>query len=91
MLADPDIEVFDKTAPNDLHVEPCIEAARQGRHVICDKPLARAEDEALRMLDAVRSANVKDMVAFSFRFAPAVRLAWELLKNGRIVHLTAPP
>jgi predicted dehydrogenase len=84
MVADPQVEILDNTAPNDLHTEPCIEAAQQGKHVICEKPLARTSEEALRMLEAVRSANVKHMVAFNFRFAPAVRLAWELLKRGRI-------
>jgi predicted dehydrogenase len=84
MLADPEIEVFDNTGPNDLHLEPCIEAVTQGKHLICEKPLARTGSEAQKMLDAVRSANVKHMVAFNFRFVPAVRLAWELLRQGKI-------
>jgi predicted dehydrogenase len=84
MLADPTIDVFDNTGPPDAHMEPCVESARQGKHVICEKPLARGSDEARAMLDAARSANVKHMVAFNFRFVPAVRLAWELLRQGKI-------
>jgi predicted dehydrogenase len=39
-INDPSITLFDNTAPNHVHVEPCIAAARAGKHVLCEKPLA---------------------------------------------------
>ena len=84
MLADPDVQLFDNGGPNDLHAEPCIAAAQAGKAVFCEKPLARTAEEAKTMLDAVRKAGVKNMVAYNTRFVPAVRLAYELIKSGKL-------
>ena len=59
LVEDPDVEVFDNCGPNNVHAEPCIAAAEAGKHVICEKPLARNSREAKMMLDAVRKAGVK--------------------------------
>jgi predicted dehydrogenase len=80
----PDIDVIDNGGPNDTHAEPCIAAARAGKHVICEKPLGRTATEALTMLEAVRAANVTHMCAFNYRFVPAVRLARDLVRSGRL-------
>lgn len=82
MLADGQIQLFDNGGPNNLHAQPCIEAARAGKHVLCEKPLARSAGEAQAMWDAVREAGVKHMVAFNYRFVPAIRLARDLIHNG---------
>lgn len=79
-----DIDVFDNGGPNDAHAEPCIAAARAGKHVICEKPLGRNAAEAYRMLEAVRAAGVTHMCAFNYRFVPAVRLAKEIIAAGRL-------
>ncbi len=92
MLDDDDVHLFDNGGPNDAHAEPTIAAARAGKHVFCEKPLARNADEARRMLDAVKKARVKHMVAFNYRFVPALRLARDLIasgKLGRIYHYRA--
>lgn len=83
LVADDRITLFDNTGPNDLHAEPCIAAARAGKHVICEKPLARNGAEALQMLDAVRAAGVTHLCGFNYRFVPAVRLAKQLIVDGR--------
>jgi predicted dehydrogenase len=72
MLKDDRIQLFDNGGPNDVHAEPCIEAAQAGMHVLCEKPLARTAKEAATMLDAVTKAGVKHMPAFNYRFVPAV-------------------
>jgi predicted dehydrogenase len=54
------------------HAEPCIEAAKAGMHVLCEKPLARTAKEAAAMLEAVTKAGVKHMTTFNYRFVPAV-------------------
>jgi len=84
ILADDRIQLFDNGGPNDTHAEPCIAAAQAGKHVICEKPLARTGEEARTMLDAVNKAGVKHMVAFNYRFVPAVRQAYELIHSGAL-------
>jgi len=92
MLADDGVQLFDNGGPNNVHAEPCIAAAQAGKHVLCEKPLARSAEEAKGMLDAVEKAGVKHMVAFNYRFVPALRQARELIESGalgRIYHFRA--
>jgi predicted dehydrogenase len=84
MLEDDRIQLFDNGGPNDMHAEPSIAAAQAGKHVFCEKPLARTAEEGKSMLDAVTKAGVKNMVAFNYRFVPAIRLAYELIKSGKL-------
>jgi predicted dehydrogenase len=84
MLADPRIQLFDNGGPNDQHAAPCIAAAEAGKHILCEKPLARNAAEAKTMLDAVNKAGVKHMVAFNYRFVPAIRQAYELIHSGAL-------
>ncbi|HMA34923.1 MAG TPA: Gfo/Idh/MocA family oxidoreductase [Chloroflexia bacterium] len=92
MLADPRVQLFDNAGPNDQHAGPSIAAAEAGKHIICEKPLARSRAEARAMLDAVQKAGVKHMVGFNYRFVPAIRQAYELIQSGklgRIFHFRA--
>jgi predicted dehydrogenase len=84
MLDDKEVQLFDNGGPNDAHAEPSIAAARAGKHVFCEKPLARTAAEAKTMLDAVKKAKVKHQAAFNYRFVPAVRQAYELIKSGKL-------
>lgn len=84
MMEDDRIQLFDNGGPNNLHAEPSIAAAQAGKHVFCEKPLARTAEEAKTMLDAVTKAGVKHMVAFNYRFVPAIRLARNLIESGRL-------
>ncbi len=84
MLDDDRVQLFDNGGPNHLHAEPAIRAAGAGKHVICEKPLARNAGEARTMLDAAVRAGVKHMVAFNYRFVPAIRQARELLQEGAL-------
>ena len=92
MLQNPNIQVFDNGGPNDAHAEPTIAAAEAGMHVFCEKPLARTAEEAKGMLDAAEKAGVKHMVAFNYRFVPAIVQARRLIESGalgRIFHFRA--
>jgi len=92
MLENDQVDVFDNGGPNNAHAEPCIAAAAAGKHVFCEKPLARTAEEARSMLDAVEKAGVKHMVAFNYRFVPAVVQARKLIESGalgRIYHWRA--
>lgn len=84
LVADDDVDVLDNGGPNDAHAEPCIAAAQAGKHVFCEKPLARTAEEARSMLDAVEAAGVKHMVAFNYRFVPAVQQAKKLIESGAL-------
>jgi predicted dehydrogenase len=84
VVSRPDIDVVDIVTPNDSHAPIAIAAAQAGKHIICEKPLARGGDEAKTMLDAVRKAGVIHMVAFNYRRTPAVALARKYIEEGRI-------
>ena len=84
VVADPDVQVVENLLPNHLHAEPAIAAAEAGKHVLCEKPLARNAEEARSMLAAAAGAGVVHMCAFNYRFVPAVRRARELLEAGEL-------
>ncbi len=84
VIARPDIDIVDICTPNDSHAEIAIAAAKAGKHILCEKPLARSAPEAKLMLDAVRAAGVSHSVAFNYRHTPAVVMAKKLIDEGRI-------
>lgn len=84
MLEDDDVQLFDNGGPNDAHAEPSIAAAQAGKHVLCEKPLGRTAAESKEMLDAVQKAGVKHMVAFNYRFVPAIRQIRQLVESGAL-------
>lgn len=84
LIRDDRVQLFDNGGPNDAHAEPSIEAAKAGKHVLCEKPLARNAKEAATMVEAVTKAGVKNMVAFNYRYVPATRQAYELIKSGQL-------
>lgn len=84
MLEDDRIKLFDNGGPNNVHAEPCAMAAEKGIHILCEKPLARTAEEAKSMLDTVKKAGVKHMVAHNYRFVPALRQARDLIASGAL-------
>jgi predicted dehydrogenase len=86
-VADREIDIVDICTPNDSHAEIAIAAAKAGKHIMCEKPLARTAPEAKTMLDAVEASGVTNMVAFNYRHTPAVAFARKLIDEGRIGRL----
>ncbi|MGZ2385428.1 levoglucosan dehydrogenase [Rhizobium leguminosarum] len=84
VVARSDIDVIDICTPNNVHAEIAIAAAEAGKHIICEKPLARTVEEARAMAAAVKKAGVIHMVAFNYRRTPAVALAKKYIEEGRI-------
>ncbi|MDP9283373.1 MAG: Gfo/Idh/MocA family oxidoreductase [Actinomycetota bacterium] len=84
LVADPEVELFDNTGPNNVHAEPTVAAAEAGKHVLCEKPLGRTADESYEIWRRVEGAGVKHMTAFNYRFVPAVRLARGLIESGEL-------
>src|SRR5258706_1421363 len=89
VVDDPDIAIVDNAAPNHLHVEPTLRAAKLGKHLFCEKPLAPTAAEAHRVWRAAESAGVLHMCLFNYRFMPAIREAKrriEARELGDILH-----
>jgi predicted dehydrogenase len=84
VVEDPDVHVVDIATPNHLHAEIAIAAAQAGKHIICEKPLARTAEESKAMWEAVKDANIVHMVAFNYRRTPAVALAKKYIEEGAI-------
>ena len=85
----PDIDAVDICVSDALHKEIALEALKNGKHVLCEKPLALTGDDALEMLLAAGNAGVKAMCGFNYRFVSAVVLARNLIKSGvmgRVYH-----
>lgn len=84
VIADPEVGIIDVGTPGDTHAPISIAAARAGKHVLCEKPLANSVGEAKQMLAAVREAGVCHMVNFNYRRMPAVSLAQQMIAAGEI-------
>src|SRR5690349_1725274 len=84
VVEDKSVDVIDIAVPNDMHPQIAIAAAEAGKHIICEKPLARTSAEARAMRDAVAKAGVIHMVAFNYRRTPAVAMAKKLITEGAI-------
>ena len=89
LLADPDVDAVYVPLPNHLHAEWTIAAARAGKHVLCEKPLAMTAADAERMIEACRAEGVTLMEAFMYRLHPSWVAVRELVAAGRIGRLTA--
>ncbi|HEY4186434.1 MAG TPA: Gfo/Idh/MocA family oxidoreductase [Polyangia bacterium] len=75
--------------PNGLHAEYSIRAARAGKHVLCEKPMAISVNECERMIDASRAAHKKLMVAYRMQYEPYNREAIRMARAGELGKLKA--
>ena len=80
----PDVDAVYITEPNDKHADFAVRCAREGVHVLCEKPLAISEEECRRMIDACRDAGVKLMTAYRLHFEPSNLEVIRLVEQGRI-------
>lgn len=83
-IADPAIDLVDIVTPNFLHKEMALAAAEAGKHIYCEKPLARTAVEANEMYRAAEEAGVTTLAGFNFLRNPAVAFARELVEAGEI-------
>jgi predicted dehydrogenase len=79
-----DIDLVDIVTPNNAHAEIAIDAARHGKHILCEKPLASSLAEAEEMNHAVEQAGVTTQVGFVFRKWPAMAAAKGLVEAGEL-------
>jgi len=84
LVAREDIDLIDIASPNDTHAEIALAAARAGKMILCEKPLAMNGPEGKTMVQAVEKAKVPNMVWYNYRRVPAVTLARQLIAEGRL-------
>ena len=84
LLADPAIEAVYIPLPNTLHVEWVIKAAKAGKHILCEKPLAPSAAQAAQMQAAARENGVLLMEAFAYLHSPLIAAIKAELDRGAI-------
>jgi len=82
LLADDTIDAVDICTPNYLHAPIAIAALEAGKHVLCERPLARSHDEAAAMLKAARKADRRLMCCVQHRFRPDAQLLRKFVEKG---------
>ncbi len=80
-IADPEVDAVIIATPNFVHPPAAIAAAHAHKHILCEKPLALNYKDALSMLRAAESNDIRHMTAFTYRFVPAMRY---------LAHITQP-
>lgn len=78
------VDVVDICTPTHLHYEMVLQAARAGKHIVCEKPLARTAENAEEMVQICRDAGVKLLVAHVVRFFPEYAQAWQIASSGAL-------
>ena len=79
-----DIDAVDICTPNNLHHEIAIAAAKAGKMILCEKPLAMDVEQGEEMCKAVEEAGIANTVWYNYRRVPAVTLAKQLIDEGKL-------
>jgi predicted dehydrogenase len=87
LVESPLIDIIDISTPNDSHAEIAIAAAQNGKHILCEKPLAMTVKQAQAMLTAATKSKVVHMVCHNYRRIPAIALARRLVNEGTLGQL----
>ncbi len=84
LCTDPEIDLVDIATPNHLHAVMATAAIKAGKIVACEKPLAGTLSDARAMRDFARKARATTFVGFNYRRCPAVALAYQLVRRGKV-------
>jgi len=84
LVSSPDIDIVDIALPQNLHYEIAIAAAKEGKHIFCEKPLAINQKQAEEMLRVCEDNNVKHYLNHNYRRTPAVAFAKKMIDDGKI-------
>lgn len=87
VLNDPDVDAVELCTPHHLHPDAVIAAARAGKHILCQKPLAKTLEECDAMIAAARAAGVTLFYAESNHTMPAATAIKQAVETGRIGQL----
>ncbi len=92
LLADPQLDAVSIITPDACHAQLSIAALEAGKHVLCEKPLALSYGDAQRMVTVAKTTGLQNMVNFSYRNAPALQQAQQIIASGEIgeiIHIEA--
>ncbi len=78
------IDIVDICTPTDLHKDLTLQAAKAGKHVICEKPIALTFQDGQEMIEACKNAGVRLFIAMVVRFFPQYRLAQQTVSSGQL-------
>jgi predicted dehydrogenase len=84
LVGSPDIGLVDIVTPNYMHAPPARAALEAGKAVACEKPIAGTLSDAREMAQLAKKSNLKTFVWFNYRRCPAVALAHQMVKEGRL-------
>lgn len=84
IIKDPEVDLVIIATPNFTHAEIAIAAAKAGKHILCEKPMANKLEDGQAMVDAVEENHVKSLVDFIYTKCPANILAKELMDTGKL-------
>ncbi len=84
LLNDPEIEAVYIPLPNSLHKQWAIRAARQGKHVLCEKPLALNSEDCRQIIAECRRNNVKLMEGFMYRYSDRIRKVQKIIRENKL-------
>jgi len=82
LVKNPEIDAVYIATPVNLHAEQTTAAAAQGKHILCEKPMAMSLIECERMITACQSASVKLGIAYYRRFYPVINRIKQLIREG---------
>ena len=84
VINNPEVELVIIATPNFTHAEIAIAAAKAGKHILCEKPMANNLNDGKEMAEAVKEAGVKSLVDFIYTKCPANILARDLMQSGKL-------
>lgn len=87
LVARDDIDLVSVAVPGFLHKPVVLEAVKNGKHILCEKPLANSLNDAVDMVTAVKKTNVRHCCGYSYRSTPALALAHRFVQEGKIGHI----
>lgn len=79
-----DIDIIDISVPTHLHHDIAMAAAKAGKHIFCEKPMALSYEQAKEMYEAAEENGIKHYLNHNYRRCPAVQLAKKLIDDGKI-------
>jgi len=84
LVARKDIDLVDIACPNQVHAEIAVAAAKAGKMILCEKPLAMNAAQGRKMVEAVEKHDLPNLVSYNYRRVPAVSLAKEIIDQGQL-------
>lgn len=87
MLKDSEVQAVDICSPPHMHAQQAIEAAKSGKHILCEKPIATNLDDAMALQSVVRKTGIMFMTGFTYRFHPLVQKAREELVMPKLLRI----